>query len=106
MVFLTPLEAGSGSVDKDFITIRKLSWIQAHACSTASLGRRLATLPAIIRGHFTTLNNSLLGGEMEPALSFMAEGQWGRCLETNVNVVDRFDFKTALAPGPSHELHE
>lgn len=93
-------------MDKDFITTRKLSWIQAHALPTVSWAVAwLPFLPSSEAG-FTTLNNSLLGGEMEPALSSWQRDSGGHCLETNVNVVDRFDFKTAFGPGPSLELHE
>ena len=53
-----------------------------------------------------TPNNSLLGDETEHALSSWQRDSGGCCLETNVNVVVRFDFKTAFGPGPSHELHK
>ena len=93
-------------MDKDFITIRKLSWTQAHALPTISWAIAwLPFLPSSEAG-LTTPNNSLLGGESEPALSSWQRDSGGRCLETNVNVVDRFDFKTAFGPGPSHELHK
>ena len=93
-------------MDKDFITTRKLFWIQAHALPTVSWAVAwLPFLPSSEAG-FTTLNNSLLGGEMEPALSSWQRDSGGHCLETNVNVVDRSDFKTAFGPGPSLELHE
>ena len=95
-----------GWVDKDFITIRKLSWTQAHALPTIS--RAVAWPPFLLSSEagLTTPYNSLLGGETEPALSSRQSDRGGRCLETNVNVADRFDFKTAFGPGQSHELHE